>query len=174
MFNSINRQMQQSMNQQKPQYSEEAKTVVIKLLEEQDKNPKRAYSKFTELSDEKLKSGRAPNSSYGEAVNLLTSLVPYQEIIDKIQLAKNKTKNKVFDNLIYDNVVQMNTILDESVFDLPDILNLTPNGELNGYKQALIQIQNILPQTKGKEREDLLWINDILIEYIDSLQGSKI
>lgn len=152
--------------------SDGSKNVVLKMIRKHNNSIKESYEKFTSASNEKFKEGNVPNTMYGEVIDLFSKLIPIEETLDKIKSAKNITNHKILDNLIYDNVMQINTLLNDNILELPEVEGLSANEEIEEYEQALIQIFNHVPNIRDNEkREDLLWTASLLTQTIESAKS---
>lgn len=159
-----------------PEYSDldkitEIKDITANLVKKYSGNIKDVLRNFFNEAVERSSKGQAPNANFGLVANDLSTLFPLYENLEKLKSGKAHTGNKLYDNLIYDNASQMNSILYNQVYDVPDPVNLTPEQEKFEANQALIKLQNKLPHVSSKKaRDDILWNINLLNNIINPPQ----
>lgn len=164
--------MNQMRNQSQNDPLKESKKVVSRLIRKNNLDVRKAFDEFTKGSNKRLSQGRAPNELYGGVVEVFSKLVPLEENLGKFKAAQTVTNNPIFNNLLYEGVGQMNELLLEDIFEMPETEGFSPLEEVRQYEQALIEIYNKLPEIGGGRRKDLLDVVGFMNEMIGGLKSN--
>lgn len=148
------------------------RAAVSSLLKKNNLNPRKAFDNLNKEANKKMNEGRVPNNNYPLAIGLLQQITPIEDSLKKIKYARNKTGSKVLDNLIYDHVTQLNSILESNTYEQVDPVNVSPEQEALQYRNAIIKIESEIPNIKNNEdREKLVFTLQAIGQVMSELNA---
>lgn len=150
--------------------SVDPKKIVASLLTQYEGDATQAVNQFHKESEIRFVAGGAPNKNFSIVSKILSELAPLQDDVDKLDTGKRITKNKIFDNLIFNNVRRMNELLGDEVYEYPEAEKMDQAAELHGYEQAVIQLESALPHVSKNELEDVMWNIGMLNQIIQEIK----